>query len=49
MTCQVSSMRNLIKEGAGHGRRDLFLGNPIVGWMICCEGSDYEAIVSLVR
>jgi len=41
-------MRNLIKEGAGHGRRD-FWGSPIVGWMIFCEGSDYEAIVSLVR
>ena len=24
-------------------------GNNIVGWMRCCESSDYEAIVSLVR
>lgn len=47
MTCQVLSMRNLIKEGAGHGRRDFW--EPY-GWMDdMCESSDYEAIVSLVR
>ena len=25
------------------------LESPIVGWMRCCQNSDYEAIVSLVR